>query len=78
MFAVIIYNRALIFDATRHYGFFELKDLNLEGYLTILDYKKVLYHYECNYFKQNINLIERYSDFIFEICLNYLKDFQYI
>ena len=78
MFALIILERVLMFDLTKEYGFYSIFDVNLEGYLAILDYEDVLKHYKNNYFNDDLKQIERYSSFLFKVCLNYLKDFHYV
>ena len=74
MFALIILNKVMIFDLMQSYGFYELEDANLEGYFIIENYKLVLEHYKENYFDSDISKIEKYSDFMFQICVNYVKD----
>lgn len=69
----------LIFDLTNHYGFHPLKDTNLCGYNVILYESDVLTHYKDNHYEEkNIFKIERYSSFMFKICVKYLKDLLYV
>ncbi len=78
MFALVVIDRLLIFDLTKHYGFYLINDVNLDGYLYVLDYEIVLEHYKNNYFDADLKLIEQYSNFLFRVCLNYLKDLQLV
>ena len=64
----------MLFDLMQNYGFYELGEVNLEGYFVIKDYKLVLAHYRENYFDSDISKIEKYSDFMYKICRNYVKD----
>ena len=73
MYALIIEDKVLLFDMISHYGMHNAIDVNLEGYQIIKDYKKVFKHYEENYFDSVFN-IEQYCDFLFRICVTYLKD----
>ena len=75
MYALIIKEEVLLFDMTTHYGLHNSKDVNLEGYQIINDYKKVFRHYEENYFDSVFN-IEQYCDFLFKVCVIYIKDLQ--
>ena len=74
MFALIILEDVLIFDALNNYGLYKLCDVNLKGYKVLEDYKAVLNHYQTNYF-DDIYKVEYYSEFLFRVCLKYLKDF---
>ena len=78
MFALMVDDKVLIFDQTKHYGLYDLYDVNLEGYLKVLEFKDVLLHYENNYYEQEKISLERYLGFLFRICINYLRDFQYL
>ena len=49
MFALVIIDTILIFDLTKEYGFYKIDDVNLEGYIALLDYIEVLKHYKNNY-----------------------------
>ena len=64
----------MLFDLMQNYGFYELEDVNFKGYIVIDDYKLVLEHYKKNYFDSDISKIEKYSNFMFKICVNYVKD----
>ena len=75
MYALIIDDKVLIFDLTKHYGIHLLDSTNLEGYLLVLNVFDVLNHFKNNYYNENeIYKIEKYSFFMFRICQNYLKD----
>ena len=74
MFALIIDNKVLLFDLLQHYGLHLLTEVNLKGY-RIINYEDVIKHYEKNYFDSNLILIEQYSNFLFRVCLNYIKDY---
>lgn len=78
MFALVIIDTILIFDLTKEYGFYKIDEVNLEGYIALLDYIEVLKHYKNNYFNEDLKQIERYSSFLFKVCLNYLKDYCYV
>lgn len=78
MFALIIYEKVLVFDVMKHYGLYNLADTYFLGYRKILDFKTILKYYEENFFDNNLIKIERYLDFLFKICILYLKDFHYI
>ena len=73
MYALIIGENVFIFDMTAHYGIHPIIDINLEGYQVIKNYKEVLKHYEKNYL-DSIYKIEQYCDFLFRICVIYIKD----
>ena len=73
MYALIIGENVFIFDMTAHYGIHSLIDVKLEGYQVIKKYKEVLKHYEKNYL-DSIYKIEQYCDFLFRICVIYVKD----
>lgn len=77
MFALIILDKILLFDLTKHYGIYPIDEVNLDGYQLLLDYKQVLEHYKNNYFNNNLKSIERYSNFLFRICVSYLKDLSF-
>ena len=74
MFALIILDKVMLFDLVQCYGFYVHKDVNLDGYFIIGNYKLVLEHYKNNYFDSDISEIEKYSDFMFRVCVNYVKD----
>ena len=74
MFALIILDKVFLFDLLNNYGFYEINEVNLEGYCVIDNYKLVLNHYKENYFDSDIGKIEKYSNFMFRICVNYVKD----
>ena len=74
MYALIIFDKIFIFDLTAYYGLFNLSEVNLSGYYLIDDYKDVLLHYKVKYFNNNIGDIEHIFNFLFRICVNYLKD----
>jgi hypothetical protein len=73
MYALIVNEKVLIFDAIKHYGIYKNDVSCLSGFLEVLDYKVVSEYY---YNKYTIDLteIEQYSDFLFKICIQYLKD----
>ena len=69
----------MIFDLTKHYGFYDLCELNLKGYHLILNLTEVLNHYKNNYFSEiEVFKIEKYSSFLFRICISYLKDLSFV
>ena len=74
MFALIILDKVMLFDLMQNYGFYELEEVNLNGYYVIKNHKLVLEHYKKNYFDSDISKIEKYSDFMYKICRNYVKD----
>ena len=78
MFALIVLKRVLIFDLTKEYGFYNIFDVNFDGYIALLNYEDVLQHYKNNYFNDDLKQIEGYSNFLFKACLNYLKDYHYV
>ena len=74
MYALIIFEKVFIFDLTAYYGLYDISSINLEGYYLIKNYKDVLMHYKDNYFEDNIGKVEQLLNFLFRICVNYLKD----
>ena len=78
MYALIINGMVLLFDMSNCYGLFNIKEVNLNGYQIIEDYRKVLNHYKNNYFDVDMKKIEQYTKFLFRICKNYLKDLSYV
>ncbi len=75
MYALIMFEKVFIFDLMAYYGLFYLNEVNLNGYVLIEDYKSVLLHYKDKYFNKDIGDIEQLFDFLFRICVNYLKEF---
>ena len=73
MYALIVDDSILIFDAIKHYGFYKKEKMSLSGYLMVLDYK-VVSEYYFNKYCVDLSEIELYSDFLYKICLQYLKD----
>ena len=77
MFALIVFDYVLLFDLTRHYGIFELKSVNLNGYKILNNYYEIITYYQKNFFKEKeVMKIEQYSNFLYRICVNYLKEYQ--
>lgn len=68
MYALKINDLYFIFDIVGYYGFYKtINDVDIK----ILDYNQVLtYYIETNCEKI---YIEKYSDFLFKICKNYLN-----
>ena len=77
MYALIINNEVFIFDISNYYGLYLLDDVNLDGYLKILDFKEVLFYYENNY-QTDLDKLEQYLEFLHSICLKFLKDLLYV
>lgn len=73
MYALIINDKVLIFDALKHYGIYKNYGMSLSGFLIVLDYK-VVSEYYYNKYAVDLTEIEQYSDFLFKICIQYLKD----
>ena len=79
MFALIIYQRVLLFDSVNHYGIYDLETVNLNGYLILTNYKEIITYYYAKYFCiEELKHLEQYSDFLYHVCLKYLKDFYYL
>ena len=74
MYALLILDKAFIFDLTAYYGLFSLSEVNLVGYYVIGNYKDILLHYRERYFKNDIGEIEQLYNFLFRVCVYYLKD----
>lgn len=68
MYALKINDLYFIFDIVGYYGFYKTIN-NID--IKILDYQQVLsYYLETSNDKM---YLEKYSDFLFRICKNYLK-----
>ena len=78
MFALIINKDVMIFDLTKYSGVYDIEDINLDGYIKILYYIDILEYYKNNYINEEITLVERYFDFLFRICVSYLKDLYFV
>lgn len=79
MFALIVENRVLIFDLYNQYGFSDLSETNLSGYIKVIYLKDVLEHFKNYYFNhKQTKKIEKYPVFLFDVCKNYLKDLQLV
>lgn len=74
MFALIILEDVLIFDELKIYGLYKICDVNLKGYKILRDYKAIINHYKQTRNSDDVYKVEKYSNFLFRICLNYLKD----
>ena len=74
MFALIILDEVLLFDELKHYGLYKICDVNLKGYKVLRDYKTIINHYKLTRNSDDIYKVEKYSNFLFRICLRYLKD----
>ena len=75
MFALIILEEVLIFDELKCYGLYKICDINLKGYKILRDYKTIIDHYKQTRNTDDVYKVEKYSTFLFRICLDYLKDF---
>lgn len=71
MYALILDDEVLIFDFVKHYGIHKLNETPLIGFSCILFLKDIVSFCSC---RDSIFEIERYSDFLFELCLKFLKD----
>ena len=75
MFALIVYDKVLLFDLVKCYGLYDLASANLEGYELLPDFKKIITYYHENHFHvDEVFSVEQYSKFLYRICLKYLKD----
>lgn len=77
MFALIVNDKVLIFDAIKEYGIYDVEKTKLDGFLKILKYDEVRKHYSTNY-EVDLLKIELYTEFLHKICLKYLKDHHYL
>lgn len=79
MFALIVLDRVLLFDFIKHYGMFKLETANLSGYKILSNFKEIITYYKERYFnEEDVMTIEQYFDFLYRVCLKYLKDYQFL
>ena len=72
MYALIVKDKVLIFDMNNHYGFHSINEVSLNGYLKVINLLDVIKYSWC-FDDVNIYKVEPYSDFLFRVCLKYLK-----
>ena len=72
MYALVIEDSVLILDAMKHYGIYKQNDVSLSGFLMILNFCEVVSF--CKEYDFNPLKIEGYLDFLFKICIYYLKE----
>jgi len=77
MFALVIKDKVLIFDAIKDYGIYDVEKTKLKGFLKVLNYDEVREHYSTNY-EVDLLKIELYTEFLHKICLKYLRDHQFL
>ena len=64
----------MIFDMIKSFGIYKKKETNLNGYLLVIDISDLI-KYSVKNIKTDVFKIELYEPFLFELCMQYLKDF---
>ena len=62
------------FDMIKSYGIYDKNEINLNGYLMVLDITDVIKYSKENY-QTDVFEIELYEPFLWKLCVHYLKDY---